>query len=77
MKNDIIDLWGIVLVIGIFAGGILIGAFAREGDIEKKCIYENRVEFSGQMFSCQWLPGVETSESQYERKPHPNKEVLK
>lgn len=76
--------WLIVLIgcLGLSIVGLVVST-AKESrevayaDIEKKCLYGERLEFSGKIFSCQWLEGVTIDNQQYERKPHPLKEILK
>jgi len=74
MNNHI---WLIVVLVGGFLIGVATGSAALRSGIEKSCLYKQRLEFSGQVFSCTWLEGVTESNTIPERKPHPNKEVLK
>lgn len=75
MENELIALFvGILLGLSV---GIVGSKEITVNEIEKKCLYGDRLEFSGQLFSCQWLEGVTESGTPYERKPHPLKEGLK
>jgi len=74
MNNHI---WLIVVLVGGFLIGVATGSAALRSDIEKSCLYKQRLEFSGQMFSCTWLEGVTENTTPIQRKPHPLAEVLK
>lgn len=65
----------LIIVMTIF--GIVLGHMSAYDEIEKRCMYDNRIMFGKQMYSCQWLEGVTIDNQQYERKPHPLAKQLK
>ena len=82
MRNEIM-----IVVLSLLLGvifGSMIGLGLNENkisdsmkEIQLNCLYKNRMQFGSEVFSCQYLPGVEEISVPRTRKDHPLTEVLK
>lgn len=82
MQNEIM-IGLLSLLLGVVFGS-MIGLGINENkvsasmkEIQLNCLYKNRMQFGNEVFSCQYLPGVEEIAVPRPRKDHPLTEVLK
>lgn len=69
MKYDNPLLW-FTLVIAMLVFGIILGHVAAKDELEKRCMYDNRIQFSKHVYGCVLIDDVTTTDK-FERKPHP------